>query len=71
MCGLDITGDGVSEMFYGIPISPDFEIRVNICGGCLNEEEYRRMADAQEKGEGDNWYHFELHEKEVLGTDDD
>lgn len=67
MCGLDETGDGIREIYDGIPISPDFEIRVNICGGCLNEEEYRRWVEAQRTGEGDDWYHFELHEKKVLG----
>lgn len=52
-------------MFYGIPITPVFDIRVNICGGCLNREEFDRMSMAQLIGEGDDWYHFELHEKEV------
>ena len=70
VCGLDITGNGVHEMFYSIPISSDWEIRVNICGDCLNNDEDRRMVETQRSGEGDDWYHFELHEKEVTDTNE-
>jgi hypothetical protein len=66
VCGEDITGVDVKEMYYGIPISQDFDVRVNICGRCLNKEEFDRMSQAQANGEGDDWYRFELHEKEVL-----
>jgi hypothetical protein len=63
---VDITGVGVREMYYGIPITQDFDVRVNLCGGCLDKEEFKRMSDAQATAEGDDWYHFELHEKEVI-----
>lgn len=57
------------EIYYGIPITPDYDVRVNLCGSCINIEEYRRMGVAQQKGEGDDWYHFELHEKEVVADE--
>jgi hypothetical protein len=52
-------------MYYGIPITPDHEVRVNICGRCIDKEEYNRWCKVQETGEGDDYYHFEIHEKEV------
>lgn len=58
----------MKEITYGIPISPDFDVRVNLCGSCLNTKEYQRMVEAQLSGEGDDFYHFELHDKEVIAN---
>ena len=62
VCNRTVTDTGVRVMYYGVPIDEGHEGRVNFCGDHINLDELKRMYIAAETGEGDDWYHLEIHE---------
>jgi hypothetical protein len=56
ICGRDYVVDDITEIYFGLPIDSSGENTVNICGRCINREDYARFV------KDDDFYNLKIHE---------